>query len=129
MLGKVMRMRPLWTGLTILMILLANPVLGGGTFDGEWRGQAMLIAGATPCPQLLDFRIEFSGNTFRGVAISPGDKFRVQGGLVGLGKIQGRFFNALGFGKFAARYDNGEWRGSWEAEGECDGSIHLTKSR
>ena len=111
------------------MIMLANPALGGGAFDGEWHGPAELIAGATPCPQLLNFRIEFSGNKFKGLAKSPGEKYEVQGGLVGLDKIKGRFFNALGFGTFAARYANGEWRGTWQAEGECDGNIQMVKTR
>ena len=101
----------------------------GGRFDGKWQGQGMLIAGASPCPPLINFRLEISGDRITGSAKSPGENYQVEGDLVGQNKIEGRFFNALGLGTFETRNDNGEWRGSWEAEGECDGSIQLAQTR
>ncbi len=106
---------------------IAAPLSAAGRFDGHWQGRATLSAGASGCPTMLDFRLLFSGDKFSGIATSGGDKFTVEGEFAGAEKIEGMFFNSRGLATMAARFRDGKWRGSWDAEGECDGSWSLER--
>ena len=105
---------------------LARPASG---FDGRWRGRATLSSGPGNCPARLDFEIEFSGRKFSGTAKTVAEEFQVQGALTGPEKFEGLFYNSRGMGEIEARFLGGKWRGSWDAEGECDGQLTLARAR
>lgn len=119
--------RQLAVGLVLLACSTGAPLVAAERFDGHWQGRATLIVGAPGCPTLLDFRVSFAGGRITGIATRGGTDFEIEGRLIGPAKIKVIGYGSIGLATFTARFRNGEWRGGWEAEGECNGDRYLER--
>jgi len=102
--------------------------VGANGYDGIWQGRGTLMAGPAGCPSVVDFKVEVSGDEFTGTATHAGETWDVEGSFVSKNKIEGQFHAPIGTANFTARFRDGMWRGSWDAEGECDGTLYFERA-
>jgi len=122
------------TALFLFVALAAAPFIAqahsvtAGNYDGAWQGRGSLSAGPAGCPSIVDFKVTVSGDEFSGTANHAGETWDVEGSFVSAKKIEGQFHAAIGTANFVARFRDGKWRGSWDAEGECDGTLYFERA-
>ncbi len=114
--------------LFLLACCIGAPLSAGAAgYEGLWQGRGTLDAGPAGCPSLVAFQIQVSGVEFSGTARSGGNYWPVTGTFTGAKWVEGKFYAAIGTANFSARYSGGKWRGTWDAEGECDGRFYLER--